>query len=206
MNPTQRTAEPVLSGALAPEAPRNTLGFVHAFLQGQVRPGAFCIDATAGRGRDTALLCGLVGEQGRVLAFDIQEEAVQSTRALLLERGYSTRAKVIHDSHSHMGRYAEAGTVDCIVFNFGYLPGGDHAVFTRPDTSIRAIDEGLRLLKPGGVMSLAIYYGGDTGFEERDALLAHLKTLDPRRYTVFCGDFCNRPNNPPIPVFLWRDC
>ena len=54
----------------------NTLGVVHEFLKQNVREGAFCIDATAGKGRDTALLCRLAGETGRVLAFDIQQDAV----------------------------------------------------------------------------------------------------------------------------------
>ena len=57
----------------------NTLTIVHDFLRRQVKPGAFCIDATAGKGRDTALLCRLTGEQGRVLAFDIQQDAVRQT-------------------------------------------------------------------------------------------------------------------------------
>ena len=34
----------------------NTLGVVHEFLRRHVKEGALCIDATAGRGRDTALL------------------------------------------------------------------------------------------------------------------------------------------------------
>ena len=50
----------------------NTLSMVHDFLKRSVQPGAFCIDATAGKGRDTALLCRLAGETGRVLAFDVQ--------------------------------------------------------------------------------------------------------------------------------------
>ena len=48
----------------------NTLGLVHEFLRQHVKPGAVCIDATAGRGRDTALLCRLAGESGRVLTDD----------------------------------------------------------------------------------------------------------------------------------------
>ena len=66
---------------------RNTLGVVHEFLRRSVQPGAFCIDATAGKGRDTALLCRLAGPEGRVLAFDIQPEAVEQTRALLEAEG-----------------------------------------------------------------------------------------------------------------------
>lgn len=46
----------------------NTLSMVHEFLRRTVKPGDFCIDATAGKGRDTALLCRLTGDAGRVLA------------------------------------------------------------------------------------------------------------------------------------------
>lgn len=42
----------------------NTLSMVHEFLRRTVKPGDFCIDATAGKGRDTALLCRLTGGCG----------------------------------------------------------------------------------------------------------------------------------------------
>ena len=156
----------------------NTLSVVHDFLRRTVKPGALCIDATAGRGRDTALLCELAGEGGRVLAFDVQEDAVRQTNELLAREG--KHAEVHLDSHAHMENYAAPESVDCIVFNFGRLPGGDPHIFTHADSSIEAVNAGLRLLKPGGVMALAIYYGGENGYGERDALLAHLKTLDDR--------------------------
>lgn len=181
----------------------NTLTIVHDFLRRQVAPGAFCIDATAGKGRDTALLCRLTGEQGRVLAFDIQADAVRQTRALLAEQGL--HAEVIQDSHANMARYASPGTVDCIVFNFGRLPGGDPKIFTTAETSLPAIDAGLALLRPGGVMALALYYGKENGYGERDAVLAHLRALDDRVYTVLACDWLNRKNDPPLPIFIWKD-
>ncbi len=181
----------------------NTLRVAHEFLRQRVPAGGFCIDATAGRGNDTAFLCSLVGESGRVIAFDIQQEAVDSTRALLQERGLS--AEVFLDSHSHMERYTGPESVDAIVFNFGYLPRGDHRIFTRAETSIAAIEQGLRLLRPGGVMSLCIYYGGDSGFEEKNALLDYLRTIDGKAFTVLVTEFWNRPNNPPIPAFILKE-
>ena len=42
----------------------NTLALVHDFLTRSVQPGDLCVDATAGRGRDTALLCRLTGPAG----------------------------------------------------------------------------------------------------------------------------------------------
>ena len=181
----------------------NTLGLAHDFLRRQVKPGAVCIDATAGRGRDTALLCRLAGPAGRVLAFDIQADAVRQTRKLLEQEGLT--AEVIQDSHANMEQYAAPETVDCIVFNFGRLPGGDPHIFTVAESSIAAIDAGLRLLKPGGVMSLSLYYGGANGYDERDAILAHLRTLDDRRCSVLVCDWANRRNDPPMPIFLWKD-
>ena len=182
---------------------RNTLGVVHEFLRRSVRPGAVCIDATAGKGRDTALLCRLAGETGRVLAFDIQRSAVAQTSALLEQEGL--RAEVYLDSHIHMGNYAAPESVDCVVFNLGRLPGGDPRIFTRADTSVEAIRVGLELLRPGGVMAIALYYGGENGYEERDAVLAFLETLDQRHFTVLSCRWANRRGDPPLPVLIWKE-
>lgn len=174
----------------------------HHFIELQVRPGDVCIDATMGNGHDTELLCRLAGEKGQVLAFDIQEAALQNTKKRLREAGVPDNYRLILDSHSHMEQYAEKNTVSCITFNFGYLPGGDHALATKPDTSIAAAEQGLALLRQGGLMSLCIYSGGDSGFAERDALLSWLKILDSRKYLVIVSSYYNRPKHPPIPVLI----
>lgn len=174
----------------------------HFFIESRLREGGFCIDATAGNGNDTAFLCRIVGKKGHVLAFDIQEKAVDATKRKLSAEGLSDIGEIIMDSHCNMHKYAEYDSVDCIVFNFGYLPGGDHGISTRAETSIPAIVTGLKLLKRGGLMSLCIYSGGDSGFEEKDAVLAYVRQLDCRKYMVLRMDYCNRPNNPPIPVMI----
>lgn len=183
----------------------NSLAMAHRFIREHVSPGDICIDATAGRGRDTELLCGLVGEKGRVIAFDIQQQAVESTLSLLKEKNLEDRAQVICESHENMDRYAEPESIACIVFNFGWLPGGDHNTFTRAQSSIAAIKKGLELLRHGGVMSLCIYYGKENGFEERDALLEYLETVDNSRYTVIVSRFVNRTGCPAIPAFIIKD-
>lgn len=181
----------------------NTLGVVHDFLRRFVQPGSFCIDATAGKGRDTALLCQLSGKNGHVLAFDIQEDAVNATKALLTQQKLS--AQVFLDSHANMEQYAEADSVDCVVFNLGRLPGGDPKIFTQANSTLQAIDAGLRLLKEGGAMAIALYYGGENGYGEKDAVLEHLKNLDDRRYTVLFCDWANRRGEPPMPIFVWKE-
>ena len=182
----------------------SALQIIHHVLELYVHPGDHCIDATAGRGKDTLFLADLVGGTGHVTAFDIQQDAVDSTRTLLASNGMEARADVILDSHAHMAQYAAAGTISAITFNFGWLPGGDHNVFTKPESSIRAIEEGLRLLKDDGIMTLILYYGRETGFAERDALLEFLPTLDSDLYTVVEMPFVNRQNCPPIPIVIFK--
>lgn len=173
---------------------------VHRFLEEHIQEGDLCLDATAGNGHDTVFLCEKVGVQGQVLAFDIQELAVEHTKKRLTEKGFAERAKVYVDSHCNMHQYVEEETVSCITFNLGYLPGGNHALATKADTTIVALEQSLKLLKTHGIISLVIYSGGDTGFEERDAVLTWLKQLDDKKYLVLLSSYYNRPNNPPIPV------
>lgn len=168
----------------------------------QVLENGFYIDATTGNGHDTLFLCELAKERGHVLGFDIQQQALDHTRQVLVQNHMEERAQLICDSHVNMGKYAEEESADAICFNFGYLPGGDHALATKANTSLAAIGEGLKLLKNGGVMSLCIYSGGDSGFEERDAILSYLRKLDDQRYIVIVNEYYNRKNNPPIPAFI----
>ena len=176
--------------------------WVHLFLEDHVGPGDICIDATMGNGNDTALLSKLVGESGRVLAFDIQQIAIDNTKEKLQKENCPGNYELVLDSHERMEEYASENTVSCITFNLGYLPGGDHAKATRSDSSIRAIEKGLSLLKKKGLMTICIYSGGDSGFEEKDAVLSYVKGLDAKKYLVIISEYANRPNNPPIPVLI----
>ena len=175
-----------------------------AFIRQQVQEGDFCIDATMGNGNDTLLLSQLCGESGKVLAFDIQEQALTATQKRLNAGHVPKNYRLLLESHANMDHYVQPDSVSCIVFNLGYLPGGDHAKATHASSSIEALTKSLSLLKKGGLISLCIYSGGDSGFEERDAVLSWLKNLDSHKYLVIRSDYYNRPNNPPIPVLIIR--
>ena len=163
--------------------------------------GAVGVDATMGNGQDTEFLCRSVGEKGRVTAFDIQPDAVARTRERLAGQGWEN-ASLILGSHVHMADCLEAESVDLILFNLGYLPGGDHQICTKAETTIPALKTALTLLKKGGAIGLLIYSGGDTGTAEKDAVLQWLQALNPRQYLVITNEFYNRPNNPPLPVLV----
>lgn len=182
-------------------AQRNALSIVHDFLRAHLGPGMFAVDATAGNGHDTAFLCSLVGPEGKVLAMDIQPAAVESTRHRLQTLGYA-QARVVCDSHANLARYARPGTVDAAVFNLGYLPGGDHGVFTVPETSVPALRTALDLLRPGGVLTVCAYSGGLQGTTERDAVLAFARSLPEAQYRVELELFSHRAGLPPVPVCI----
>lgn len=177
--------------------------YCHHILEEYIGEGDICIDATAGNGGDTEFLCKKVGETGKVYAFDVQEMAIAHTRERLEKANLSTRAKLIQDGHEKMQTYVKE-EAKVIIFNFGYLPGGDHKIATRAATSLTAIESALNLLKKGGIINLCIYSGGDTGCEEKEAILNYLKTLDSKKWLVIVNSYFNRKNDPPLPVFIYR--
>ena len=177
--------------------------YCHHILEEYIEEGDICIDATAGNGGDTEFLCQKVGETGNVYAFDVQEMAIAHTRERLEKANLSARAKLIQDGHEKMQTYVKE-EAKVIIFNFGYLPGGDHKIATRAATSLTAIESALNLLKKGGIINLCIYSGGDTGYEEKEAILNYLKTLDSKKWLVIVNSYFNRKNDPPLPVFSYR--
>ena len=141
---------------------------------------------TAGNGGDTEFLCRMAGAGGRVYAFDIQEQALRQHRRTAGTSGDCTDGRSLSaPDMSRCGEYVKEPAA-AAVFNLGYLPGGDHTLATRAETTLEAAGQALELLRPGGILSLCIYSGGDTGYEERDALLSWLKELDTRRWAGHC--------------------
>lgn len=180
---------------------KNALLLSHEYIKKVLKEGNTAVDATCGNGHDTLFLSEIVGKSGRVFAFDIQEKAIESTRARLFEYNAPDNTTLILDGHEHMNQHI-TGMVRAVMFNFGYLPGGDHQKATQTETSIAAVRSAMHLLSSGGIITLCIYSGGDTGFSERDGLLAFCKTIDPNEFFVLSHEFINQENNPPILVCI----
>ena len=173
------------------------------FFINRITPGTIAVDATAGNGNDTLKLCRAVGEKGLVYAFDIQEDALKNTANKLTKNDFSN-AKLILDSHSNIDKYIK-DTVSAVIFNLGYLPGGDHSISTRYETSIEAIEKSLALISDLGFVSITVYYGKNSGTLEKEEVFKYLKTIDHKKYTVTVHDLFNRPNNPPITVIITKN-
>lgn len=165
-------------------------------LQKAVLPGDTAVDATMGNGHDTLFLCRLVGGEGRVYAFDVQEKAVESTKKRLEEAGVLSRAALFCLGHEHMAEKVKE-PVAAAVFNLGWLPGGDHSVTTRWETTRKAVESALFLLKPLGVLVICAYPGHPEGDRERAALTAFLSALPPQAFNVLHHRFLNAGPGAP---------
>ncbi len=168
----------------------------HDVLKETVQPGDTVIDATMGNGHDTLYLCELVGEDGRVIAFDVQAQAVESTRQRLTEAGVMNRATLYHMGHERMDE-AGAKDVSAIVFNLGWLPGGDKSVTTLWETTKVALGKALSLLKKHGVLLLCAYPGHAEGDRERSEVMKFLASLPPQQYNVLHQRFLNAGPGAP---------
>ncbi|WP_432409507.1 class I SAM-dependent methyltransferase [Wukongibacter sp. M2B1] len=159
------------------------------------------VDATVGNGNDTLFLCDLVGAEGRVIGFDVQKLALEKTEKRLGERNLLDRVKLINSGHENMKNYIEC-EVSAIMFNLGYLPGNDHSITTKYETTLKAIMEGIDILKKNGVMTVAIYPGHREGMKEKENLLDFLCTVDQRKVNVLKMEFINQVNNPPLLIAI----
>ena len=171
------------------------------YIEQVIEQGDIVVDATMGNGYDTKYLAQMVGENGFVYSFDIQEEAIKSTRKKLEKENLSDRVKLILDGHENMDKYIEK-EVSCVVFNLGYLPRAERMIITKPNTTIKAIEHSLNLLKPNGIVSIAIYTGHEGGPEERDSVYDFVKELNQDEFSVMESKFINQVNNPPQLILI----
>ncbi|MBR6029157.1 MAG: class I SAM-dependent methyltransferase [Clostridia bacterium] len=161
-----------------------------------IRKGDTVVDATVGNGHDTCALAELVGPEGRVIGFDLQEDAVSRTRQRLEEAGLLSRCELHAVGHEHLAEYVRPG-IRLAVFNLGWLPGGDKSVTTRWETTRKAVSAALELLSPLGAVTVCAYPGHAAGDEERRELMAFLSALRPQDFNVLHQRFLNAGPGAP---------
>lgn len=160
---------------------RGPVPLSHLTLRRFVRPGDTVIDATCGNGNDTLLLAELVGPEGKVWAFDIQEEAISQTARRVANAGMAERVALVGAGHENMREHVN-GRVTAVLFNLGYLPGSDRTVITHPATTGAALEQSLGFLEPGGIVAVTVYPGHNGGRDERRTVDGWATQLDHRAF------------------------
>lgn len=174
----------------------------HRFLRSTLAPGGLYLDATCGNGHDTLFLCSVAGENGRVIGLDIQPQAAANTNALLAANGMAAIGRAECCDHRELLRFAPPGSADCVMFNFGWLPGAAHDVHSTADSTLPALQAGLDALKPGGVLAAVLYSGKVIGNAEKKAAAEFFRSLPLADYTVLICEFANWADTAPLPCFV----
>ena len=157
------------------------------FILEHLSEGDVAVDFTMGNGNDTLFLSRTVGESGRVYAFDIQEDALISTREHLVKEGAPENYTLICASH-HRVREFVTEPIKAGMFNLGYLPrSGRKAVTTLRETTMPAVEAAIELLAPDGVLIVAIYPGHKEGALEGDMLREYFSSLS--RFRICASEF-----------------
>lgn len=166
------------------------------YLERVINPGDRVIDATAGNGYDTEFLARQVGPQGHVDAFDIQKEALERTAERLRKSNLIDRVTLYEAGHEEISRFIEEPVI-AVTYNLGYLPGGDHNLVTRTETTLVSLSQALELLIPGGLIAIIIYPGHAEGNLEKQNLISFCTQLQAVEFTVVHLNLLNLSSSPP---------
>ena len=181
---------------------RSHLQLAHLFWSLFLKKGAIVVDATCGNGHDSLTLARLcLGPSlGRLYCIDIQKKAIEQTQALLqlnLEESLFQNVTFFHASHAPLPVCIKGA--DLVVYNLGYLPGGNNKDFTTIDTTtIESIQDSLKILKPGGLVSIMCYPGHPAGNQEETSLIKFCETLPPQDFFICHHKSLNRKKAPNL--------
>ena len=161
--------------------------YVHMRLEsyGKVHRG---VDMTTGNGHDSLKLLELCDE---VYAFGVQQEALDSTRALIGDR---ENAHLILDNHANVDLYID--DCDITVFNLGYLPLGSHIVTTMLETTKIAIEKAIQLSNKA--VFIVVYPGHSEGSRESIWIDQYAETLSSKDFNVSKYCMLNKNKAPYV--------
>jgi predicted methyltransferase len=175
---------------------------VHHILTNHLQEGDRAIDATAGNGYDTLFLAEQVGPSGKVIAIDIQDCAIRSTREKLESAGLIDRVRLVTDDHSTVLKKLivdDQENVSAITFNLGYLPGSDKSIQTRAESTEEALAASIQLLSSGGYLCVTAYRGHSGGTAEAETVETFMRKSQSEGHAVDC----HQPESSNSPPILW---
>lgn len=177
------------------------IDLAHHFWKSLLKEGDLVVDATCGNGKDSLKLATYLENKKNtaLICMDIQEKALQNTKALLLEQAPDFFPFVQFQLGSHENlALPENSKLKLVVYNLGYLPGGDKSFTTQTHSTLISVQKALELLSPGGVLSLTCYPGHQEGAKEEKALQNFTSSLDPKIWSASTFSWNNRMASPSL--------
>jgi len=178
----------------------NCVALSHDLIENSLRSGMIAIDATCGNGHDMLFLAKLVGETGYVYGFDIQLKAINNTDERLKQNDI-THYKLFQDSHANISKHIKK-SIDCCVFNLGYLPSSKSKTTTKASVTVRAVKTSIKLLNKKGVIVICAYVSHAGGRREYRHILKYCKRLDRRNFQIMVFDQPNSGDFAPKVLFI----
>jgi predicted O-methyltransferase YrrM len=161
------------------------------------------VDMTAGNGNDSLVMAKLLQHDGHLYAFDVQQEALDNTLALLTENNIDEKSYSLRlDSHENIDQYIKM-PITAAMYNLGYLPNGDKALTTRSDSTVASLKKVLPRLKNGGIITIIAYPGHDGG-EEYYAVDNYLSGLPAREYEISRTEMLGKMFSPVLYLIIKR--
>ncbi len=180
------------------------LDLAHDLWKKIIQAGDIVIDATCGNGYDTLFLAQhaiLEGKIGNLIAIDKQAQAIETTKQRLeaaIPQEHLTSIRLLNQCHSSFPADLNPASVTLIVYNLGYLPGGDKALTTLRNTTQQSLTHALLLLRPGGMLSVTCYPGHPEGKEEEETVLRFASQLASHEWSCCHHRWLNRPAAPSL--------
>ena len=156
----------------------------HDLIVDVLEQGDAAVDATLGNGHDTLFLARCVGRAGKVFGFDVQQAAVGNTGKRLDDAGVDSCCYALFcESHADMALHITT-KVKAVMFNLGYLPGGDKKIITQAHSTVAALSAAIESLSCGGILTVMCYPGHDGGADEADLVTNFVDELDEEDWRV----------------------
>ncbi len=167
-----------------------TTELVHLLIKNHVCDDDIVIDATCGNGQDTLFLASLV-PNGKVLAYDIQQSAIENTKK---------RTSDYHNIQFFLESHEFINVENCklVLFNLGFLPNGDKSITTKSFSTINAVKNLVASFEKNPKMTiyLIVYPGHEEGKKESTLLNEYVESLDKKHYFVMEHKPINQNNAP----------
>lgn len=181
------------------------IDLAHSYWQALVKKGDTVIDATCGNGHDTLILANLALDEngGAIHAFDIQSKALETTKAKIdstLPNEIARKVAYHKNCHSELSKatLGKKNEAKLVVYNLGYLPGGDKGKTTLLATTLKSVQEAQEIIVPGGAISITCYPGHDEGKVEEEALAQLIAKLSPYTWSCCHHKWINRSKAPSL--------
>lgn len=153
------------------------------------------VDCTAGNGHDTLYLAQLLANATNITPklyfIDINPAAIVRTQELLVNNKQNLFKCIgIAGSHETFPNDIQLDSVDIMCYNLGYMPGNiddyedGNRMCTKSSSTVKSINNGLKLLKKGGLMTIIAYRGHEIGKEEKIEVSKTVRRLDPTKWRV----------------------